>query len=63
MKIIARETRPYGERLVDDDIKDRPTGEALICILNANPRLKLLGVEYRLVEDDYKLLDRNELRN
>ena len=57
MKIIARESRPFNERLVLADI-DRLHGLAALVGLEADPRLRKLGYKYLLVEDDYKLYDR-----
>ena len=62
MKIIARETRPLSERIIVVGPLDRATGERILSDLNEDPRVTLvLGRSYRLVEDDYKLIDRLDL--
>ena len=59
MKIIARETRPLNERLVVEGPITREAGEKWLADLSSDPKVKnVLGREYRLVEDDYKLIDR-----
>jgi len=62
MKIIARETRPLSERVVVKGPITREDGEKWLADLSDNPKVKsVLGREYRLVEDDYKLIDRLDL--
>ena len=59
MKIIARETRPLNERIVVAGPITREAGEKWLVDLSSDPKVKnVLGREYRLVEDDYKLIDR-----
>lgn len=58
MKIIARESRPsFSERVVEENI-DRGEGRAAVAVLNNLPQTAMHGRAYRLVEDDYKLIDR-----
>jgi hypothetical protein len=62
MKIIARETRPLSERLIIEGPITREAGEKWLADLSDGPKVKsVLGREYRLVEDDYKLIDRLDL--
>jgi len=62
MKIIARETRPFSERLIIEGLITREAGEKWLADLSDDPKVKsVLGREYRLVEDDYKLIDRLDL--
>jgi hypothetical protein len=62
MKIIARETRPLCDRLIVEGPITREVGEKWLADLSSDPKVKnVLGREYRLVEDDYKLIDRLDL--
>jgi hypothetical protein len=58
MKIVARESRPFSERVVEENITDRGEGRAAVAALNGLPQTAMHGRAYRLVEDDYKLIDR-----
>jgi hypothetical protein len=57
MKIIARENRPYSDRIVASDVNDIE-GRIMIAALNSTEAAIRTGRKYRIVEDDAPVIER-----
>ena len=57
MKIIARENRPYSDRIVASDVQ-QIEGRVMIAALNSTEIAIRTGRKYRLVEDTDPVVER-----